>query len=214
MCPPHSTISLAQDYSERPFSWMNVLPCISFLAWAQTTPSCNFPRRVSLICISSAIPHFFRHHCLFHSSSLLLSVQFPTCFNIVTSWHCSHWQVLWYFLTVYFNKSKSPCIYRNDCLTFSFPARTKDSFSWLRLFSTIFLTSVYLQDLLLSTWRMIEMLSMQSVDLTELNLVERGGDSVLSGLRYVYKQELLTSLFCKLDDWNLFNPTVVRFLIM
>ena len=44
------------------------------------------------------------------------------------------------------------------------------------------------------------MLSMQSVDLTELNLVERGGDSVLSGLRYVYKHELLTSLFCKLDD--------------
>lgn len=41
--PPYSTISLTQDYLECPCSyWMDGPFCISFLAFAQTSPSCVF----------------------------------------------------------------------------------------------------------------------------------------------------------------------------
>lgn len=89
--------------------WMSMLlldGCASLHFFYRMCPSFSFlyfSRRNKLIRPSPAILHSLTEHSLlFRSSWLLLTVQFPTCFNIWTMMISQMWQVLWYFLTVYF----------------------------------------------------------------------------------------------------------------
>lgn len=80
--------------------------CASLHFFYRMCPSFSFlyfSRRNNLIRPSPAILHSLtQHSLLFHSSWLLLTVQFPTCFNIWTMMISQMCQVLWYFPTVYF----------------------------------------------------------------------------------------------------------------
>ena len=93
--PPYSTISLTQDYLECPCSyWMDGPFCISFLAFAQTSPSCVFLEEPiwSAMALPSYIPWdtiAFSFLMTFAQSSISDMFQHRN-----QCWSRSQWQVL------------------------------------------------------------------------------------------------------------------------